>query len=186
MSKIYTKLGDFGQTSLIGGTKVSKADSRLELYGSIDELNSYIGLIISYLGLDFFEQITLLKNIQGEMFKLGSNLACEISFREKYKLPIVEDRIINEIEKAIDEIDKDLDPIHHFILPGGHLIASQIHVVRCFCRRVERELVKYQFEMKEELPKNAIQLLNRLSDYFFQLSRFVNQKNGILETIWKK
>ncbi len=177
--KIYTKTGDKGKTSLFGGTRVSKADDRLEAYGTIDELNSYIGLIRDT--QDSVERKNLLKEIQDRLFTIGSILATD----KESKIAQVPDLLetdIEMLEKEIDRMDSKLLPMTSFILPGGHVNVSYCHVARCVCRRTERLTIKLSESVKVE--PIIIRYLNRLSDYLFVLSRIVAKELGVDEVPW--
>lgn len=179
--KIYTKKGDQGKTSLVDGTQVDKTNSRLNAYGTLDELNSHLGLLLSHWPSDpslnkESEQIAL---IQSWLFQLGSQLACADSQMAE-KLPTISQDEITVLEKAIDAWTEELPPLKNFILPGGHLAASQAHICRTVCRRAERRCG----DVKDlgELP--AIPFLNRLSDYLFVLARVINFRLNISSTDW--
>ncbi|MEY3577846.1 MAG: hypothetical protein RL394_1431, partial [Bacteroidota bacterium] len=137
--KIYTKTGDKGTTSLIGGTKVSKAHDRIEAYGTVDELNSHIGLCRDLINDEHTKII--LKELQDRLFTIGSALACDPEKETKMKIPdlTVEDVVL--LENEMDRMDESLEPLKYFILPGGHPVVSQIHIARCVCRRTERLIV---------------------------------------------
>jgi cob(I)alamin adenosyltransferase len=186
-SKIYTKSGDSGQTGLVSGNRTSKADRRIDLYGELDELNSRLGVSCSYLESEaiFEAQLNFLRLIQSAIFDLGSNLACEAEHWEKYKLPQLGDDFIAEIEKEIDQLDSQLEPLKNFILPGGSVAASSLHLCRTCTRSVERKLVSFREETKEAIPENSLIFLNRMSDYFFVLSRYVNKVQKKEEIAWK-
>lgn len=185
-SNIYTKMGDNGETGLVGGTRVSKADARIDLYGEVDELNSWVGVAVSQLESKTFEkEITYLKRVQCFLFDLGSNLACEAEQREKFKLPKLNEDVIIELEKTIDELDSQCPKLSNFILPGGASAAASLHLCRTVCRKIERKMIQFRTLHKEELPIHAAPFMNRLSDYFFVLSRYVNLKLGITEEPWK-
>jgi cob(I)alamin adenosyltransferase len=164
---IYTKTGDKGSSGLIGGTRVSKEDIRLEAYGSVDELNSFLGLLLAE-GLESSDD-TFNKNIQHRLFKVGSYLATD---QEKttlnFKDPITEENL-NEIETEIDKIVRGLPEIDRFIIPGGNRKAGLCHVCRTVCRRAERCTVAVSSNY--QVHPNIITYLNRLSDYFFVLAR---------------
>ncbi len=183
MAKVYTKTGDKGETSLVSGTRISKGSERIQLYGDLDELNSHIGFLHSF--LEDKEILNLGQKIQSALFDLGSNLACEELMREKFKLPQVSLSIIKELETAIDMMDKELEPLKNFVLPGGSQAAAYSHVCRTVCRRVEVELVRFVELSKESAPENALIFLNRLSDYYFILGRYLNKKNKSPEILWK-
>lgn len=180
--KIYTKTGDKGNTSLIGGTKVPKNDIRIETYGTVDELNSWIGLINDQLQDEEFRNE--LKEIQDRLFTIGSSLATDAEKAPKMKLPDLKDNDIEFLEKRIDLMTAALPPMKNFILPGGHITVSSIHIARCVCRRAERLAVNMQLNGLF-VDKKVIQYLNRLSDYLFTVARFVAQKLGVQEIPWK-
>ena len=154
MSKVYTKSGDTGETGLVGGKRVSKADHRIDLYGEVDELNSRIGYSVSLLASDlgFKKEIELLHILQSALFDLGSNLACEASDRLNFKLPALNEKIIFDMENEIDRMEASLTPLKNFILPGGSVAVSSIHLCRTGARNVERKLIAYITETKEESP----------------------------------
>ena len=170
--KIYTKTGDTGTTALFGGKRVSKADLRVDAYGTVDELNSYLGLL--------FEEDLILE-IQDRLFTLGSMLATEPG-NTKVKIPHLSDNDIAVLEKAIDKMEEQLEPMKHFILPGGHQTVSFCHVARTVCRRAERLAVA--LNSVEPIDPLIIKYLNRLSDYLFVLSRFLSKKLNAKETPW--
>ncbi len=177
--KIYTKSGDAGKTSLIGGSRVSKGNLRIDLYGEVDELNSFLG------SLRLIHDDTLLETIQNQLFCLGSLLACEPSKKEEFKLPPISNEIVSKIEASIDQMNTTLDELKNFILPSGCEGANRAHLCRVIARRVERKLVNFLDQAEDEVPEHAIIFLNRLSDYFFVLARFLNKKENISETLWK-
>ncbi|HUC79823.1 MAG TPA: cob(I)yrinic acid a,c-diamide adenosyltransferase [Flavisolibacter sp.] len=180
--KIYTKTGDKGATSLIGGTKVPKNDIRIETYGTVDELNSWIGLVNDQLSDE--EWKADLKEIQDRLFTIGSSLATDAEKEPKMKLPDLHQSDIEFLEKKIDEMTAALPPMKSFILPGGHVAVSSLHVTRCVCRRAERLAVSMQ-QHELFVEEKIIQYLNRLSDYLFTLARYVAQKLGAEEIPWK-
>lgn len=180
--KIYTKTGDKGNTSLIGGTKVPKSDIRIDTYGTVDELNSWIGLINDQLADEEFRPV--LKEIQDRLFTIGSSLATDADKEPKMKLPDLHAADIEFLEKKIDEMTAQLPPMKSFILPGGHVAVSSIHVTRCVCRRAERLAVSMQ-QHELFVDQQVIQYLNRLSDYLFTLARYAGQKLGAEEIPWK-
>lgn len=186
-SKIYTKTGDQGETGLVSGNRTRKSDSRIDLYGELDELNSRIGLSCSQLSLDleFQQTVNFLHHIQSAIFDLGSNLACEVENRAKFNLPQISDEFIGDLEQEIDRLDHELAPLKNFILPGGTVVASSIHLCRTNARTVERKLLHYFETTKEDLPVNSVIFLNRLSDYFFVLARYVNKMKSVEEIAWK-
>lgn len=186
-SKIYTKTGDAGETGLVSGNRISKADARIDLYGELDELNSRVGFFSAYFDQDGTLKIhnVFLHRIQSALFDLGSNLACEPSNRAQYKLPQITDELITELESQIDVLDSELLPLKNFILPGGSVASASVHLARTNARTVERKLVHFSNETKEELPVNSLVFLNRLSDYFFVLARYVNKVQKTEEIPWK-
>ncbi|HLW56742.1 MAG TPA: cob(I)yrinic acid a,c-diamide adenosyltransferase [Bacteriovoracaceae bacterium] len=185
-SKVYTRTGDKGTTALVSGARISKGDLRIDLYGQVDELNSRVGMMISFMKeLNMFNaEIGFLHRLQSVFFDLGSQLATEVENREKYKLPKITETFIAEMEREIDRMDSILEPMKYFILPGGTQAASSAHLCRTGARYVERLLVKYFEETQEELPENSGQLLNRASDYFFVLARYIEKKAGGTEISW--
>ncbi len=187
-SKVYTKTGDKGETSLVSGNRTSKADLRIDLYGDLDGLNSQLGVAISHMSITklFSLEIDFLQLIQSALFNLGSNMACEVENREKYKLPQVKASLIEQMEKEIDRMDMELEPLKNFILPGGSLSSAELHLCRTESRSVERKAVRYHKETGEPLPENCSAFLNRLSDYFFVLARYVNKKENGPELLWKQ
>ncbi len=181
MSKIYTKSGDKGSTSLVSGERKLKSDFQIDLYGDVDELNSIIGIVASCSEADIN---TILFKIQNQLFDLGSNLACTFEKRTEYKLPQLSTSDVKVLEEYLDNISKELDPLNNFILPGGSQSSAFFHLARTVCRRVERKLVG-AIEASFEAPENALIYLNRLSDLFFVMSRVVNARNGVTETLWQ-
>lgn len=182
--KIYTRTGDQGSTRLLSGKTVSKADQRLSVYGTTDELNSWLGLC----------QIKIPKNcsidltpVQNELFNVGSLLACDdLNFLSK--LPQVTPENIARMEHLIDQMTAELPPLKNFILPGGSEAAAMVHVARTVCRRAEREYAQFT-TVEKALPAEMALVgiyLNRLSDYLFVLARYVNFKAGIPDSEWKK
>lgn len=178
--KIYTKTGDKGLTGLIGGTRVPKFDNRIEAYGTVDELNSYIGLIRDQ-EIDERSKTTLIE-IQDRLFTLGSLLA-EDKSKNKMALPHIHESDVELLEKEIDAMNEHLPEMKSFVLPGGHTTISFCHVARCICRRAERCVLK----LNEEQPVDELiyKYLNRLSDYLFVLSRHFTKTYNAAETPWK-
>lgn len=180
--KIYTKTGDKGTTSLIGGTKVSKSNLRIEAYGTVDELNSWIGLVND----QFKKRKTkkILGEIQDRLFTIGSSLACDPDKETKLKIPDLKEEDVTLLEKEIDRMNEKLPEMKSFVLPGGHVAVSTTHVARCVCRRAERLCVSLQ-ENNSFIDPLVIQYLNRLSDYLFVLARFIGFQLKVKETPWK-
>ena len=181
-TKIYTKTGDKGSTSLIGGTKVPKSHLRIEAYGTVDELNSYIGLCKDL--LTDKQSKTILQEIQDRLFTIGSSLACDPAKEPKMKIPDLKEDDISVLEKEIDRMNETLPPMKSFILPGGHSTVSHLHIARCICRRAERCCVRLELE-KEEVESIVIKYLNRLSDYLFMLARFTSHQLKVEEIPWR-
>lgn len=181
-SKIYTKTGDLGKTSLIGGTKVPKSHIRIDTYGTVDELNSWIGVVGDY-ATDANSKI-ILKEIQDRLFTVGSSLACDPEKEPLMKIPDLKEEDINLLEREIDHMNDVLPPMRFFVLPGGHLAVSQTHIARCVCRRAERCCVNMQ-EQEIFVEPLVIKYLNRLSDYLFVLSRFFSHQLNVPEIPWK-
>ncbi len=189
-SQIYTRSGDKGETGLVSGTRTRKSNPRIDMYGEVDELNSRIGYVASllqpHLEHAFAKEIyTQLTDIQSALFNLGSNLACEAEQREAWRLPNLTEKMVKQIEEKIDHMDHELPKLTNFILPGGSILASAIHLSRTNTRKVERLLVHFQDSENEALPELSIIYINRLSDYFFVLARYVNLKLGVAEILWK-
>jgi cob(I)alamin adenosyltransferase len=180
--KIYTKTGDDGTTSLIGGTKVPKSHLRIEAYGTVDEINSYIGLCKDL--LTEIQSKTILQEIQDRLFTIGSSLACDPIKAPKMRIPDLKESDVTLLEKEIDKMNKILPEMKSFILPGGHITVSHLHIARCICRRAERCCVRLELESLEVDPI-IIKYLNRLSDYLFMLARFVAQQVKAEEIPWK-
>ncbi len=178
--KIYTKKGDSGYTQLLGGTKVLKCNDQIECYGTIDELNAFIGNI--YDQNINLHQNKVLKKIQNQLFNLGSIVAYDNT--KQIKLPDFDAKNITLLENEIDLIEDKIPKLTTFILPSGHDIASKCHIARTICRRAERNIVKISKNRKEYLT--YIKYLNRLSDYLFVLARFVIHSKGLSETKWEK
>jgi cob(I)alamin adenosyltransferase len=179
--KIYTKTGDLGKTSLIGGTKVSKSHLRIESYGTVDELNSYIGLCNDL--ITDKDSNTALKEVQDRLFTIGSSLAVDPDKEPLMKIPDLLEEDIQFLEKEIDRMMEVLPAMKSFILPGGHPAVSTLHIARCVCRRAERLCVHLQEENVFVDPL-VIKYLNRLSDHLFALSRYVAHVMNVPEIPW--
>lgn len=177
--KIYTKTGDTGNTSLIGGVRVPKYHIRIESYGTVDELNSYIGLIKDSLVNEATR--TILLEIQDRLFTIGSLLASDPD-KSKMTVPDLYEKDIELLETQMDEMDKTLPELKSFVLPGGNIVASHCHVARCICRRAERLVVHLASET--EVNPIIIKYLNRLSDFLFMLSRKIVIDAGETEVAW--
>jgi cob(I)alamin adenosyltransferase len=182
MAKIYTKTGDKGSTSLLGGTRVPKSHFRIEAYGTVDELNSYIGLCRDHLNHE--KSRIVLQEIQDRLFTIGSSLATDPVKESKMIIPDLHEDDVTVLEKEIDTMNNIIPPMKNFILPGGHASVSHLHVARCICRRAERCCVRLQIE-NEAVEAIVIKYLNRLSDYLFVLARFIAFQLKVPEVIWK-
>lgn len=180
--KIYTKTGDAGSTSLIGGTKVPKSHLRIESYGTVDELNSFIGLVYDHTTDDHAR--SMLKEIQDRLFTIGSSLACDPEKEPKLRIPDLKEEDIQLLEKEIDDMNAKLPPMKSFLLPGGHVAVSTTHVARCVCRRAERCCVNMQ-QHQMSVDPIVIKYLNRLSDYLFMLARYTGHLLQVPEHPWK-
>ena len=183
--KIYTKTGDKGETALYGGTRVSKASARVESYGAIDELNSFIGVAKSQ--VEDEEVLNQLKKIQFDLFTVGSEAATPADkmflANGNPRLPlIISEKEIEELENWMDKMEESLEPLQFFILPGGGKAATSLHVARTVCRRAERALVF--LNETEEVRPELIKYLNRLSDYLFVLARYVSKLQNEKEEYW--
>jgi cob(I)alamin adenosyltransferase len=177
--KIYTKTGDKGQTSLFGGARLPKNHIRIEAYGTVDELNSYIGLVRDVAENEAVKSV--LKEVQDRLFTIGSNLASDPS--KDMITPDVHQADIELLETEIDSMMAELPPLRSFILPGGHTTVSFCHIARCVCRRTERLVVALAENEKVEVM--IIQYLNRLSDYLFALGRLLAKDLGVEEVKWE-
>lgn len=179
-NKIYTKTGDKGETGLIGGTRVSKGDLRLESYGTIDELNAHVGMIRSY-PLDKEDEEFLIF-LQRKLFTVGGYLATDQSRTELVTKTTISVEDIAAIEQMIDAYEHNLTPLTHFILPGGVPQVSAAHIARTVCRRAERQIIR--LEESHYVEDEIIRFINRLSDFFFVLSRHLAKKSGHKEITW--
>ena len=180
ITKIYTRRGDGGTTRLGAGRKVSKASPRVEVYGTVDELSSAIGVALSAgLGLEIAEA---LRRIQNELFNLGTELCFEEGDKQGRELPRIEQRHVDELERMLDRLTEAVGPLENFILPGGSAGAASLHLARTICRRAERALVA--LAEREPIAPLAVTYLNRLSDALFVMARYENHERGIAETYW--
>lgn len=176
--KIYTRTGDDGKTGLIGGNRVSKHHIRVKCYGTVDELNSYLGLAGNFIGEIRSKNVVL--DIQNRLFTLGAYLAAAPG--NKMVLPELSEEDILILESEIDRLTSVLPELKNFILPGASIAGAHAHVARCICRRAERQIVL--LADNEHVDELVIRFINRLSDYLFTLARFLDQQNGVTETIW--
>jgi cob(I)alamin adenosyltransferase len=178
LMKIYTKTGDEGTTALFGGKRVQKDDIRIEAYGTVDELNSFIGLLNAS-----FQEATqnyFLSEVQKRLFTIGANLASDPE--KKMITPDIKNDDIQTLENAMDTMDQLLEPLKNFILPGGDTVIAQAHICRTICRRVERRVIT--LNNVSQVDPAIIIYLNRLSDYFFVLARYLSHRNNIAEIPW--
>ena len=180
--KIYTKTGDDGTTGLVGGSRVKKYDLRLEAYGTIDELNATIGVLLSS---ELPENVTeTLYKIQNKLFNIGSQLASDEKGEAFTASLSITNENIKDIEQAIDKYQSKLPELKQFVLPGGNFSAAQCHVARTVCRRAERRIL--QFAEHAKVADETIIYINRLSDFFFVLARKLTFDSGLEEVAWKK
>ena len=176
--KIYTRTGDDGTTSLFGGKRLPKYALRIESYGTVDELNACLGLLMTELNDPALN--SFLQSIQSRLFDIGSNLAAEPG--KDLNLPNLDESLITELEHEMDKLNNELPELRHFVLPGGTKTNAYAHLCRTVCRRAERRVVALAEE--EEVKANVIKYLNRLSDYFFVLSRWLSHEAGAEEIKW--
>jgi cob(I)alamin adenosyltransferase len=188
--KIYTKTGDKGETGLIGGKRISKGDPRIVAYGSVDELNSNIGIAISSMTVKdrhlFLDLINIMTRIQSELFIVGSDLADPrhpAGNQNQYQTPRTEENMASALEDAIDKFETELDPITFFILPGGSIEASLLHITRTIARRAE---IAATLLSKDQIINPIVLVyLNRLSDFLFVAARLINKRLGIKDVAWR-
>lgn len=180
--KIYTKTGDKGETSLIGGTRVWKNNPRIEAYGTIDELNSHLGLLTTYQLQN--EDVEFLQQIQHKLFSIGSYLATDINRTDLKAASILTEEDVMTLEKAIDRMDATLPELKNFVLPGGSAAAATAHICRTITRRAERRMLDL-INNNIDIADHILQYINRLSDYFFTLSRYIVVSEGNKEFLWK-
>jgi cob(I)alamin adenosyltransferase len=180
--KIYTKTGDSGNTGLIGGSRVSKSNIRINAYGTVDELNAFTGLLGDQLSDEHSREI--LAEIQDRLFTIGSSLACDPQKETAMKIPDLKETDILLLENEIDGMNKKLPEMKSFILPGGNMAVSTAHICRTVCRRAERIIVELDLQEKLTQPL-IIKYMNRLSDYFFVLARYIGMLTGTEEVKWK-
>jgi cob(I)alamin adenosyltransferase len=182
LNRIYTKTGDQGQTGLAGGQRVAKDSLRIECYGTVDELNAFVGMSGVSADDSVPELAAILRRVQHELFNLGSILATQPQDVHPKQARITAAEI-EQLEKEIDRMNADLPPLRSFVLPGGSRLNTELHACRTICRRAERIAVSLARE--EEIPPETIQYLNRLSDAFFVWSRFANHVLGVPEVLWE-
>ena len=180
-SKLYTRGGDTGTTSLVGGQRVAKEDVRLEAYGTVDELNAAVGLLVTLLPADNTDA-RLLRHIQNCLFVVGSSLATDIDTTPLHEASRLAEGEISIIERRIDDIDALLPPLNRFVLPGGCEGAARAHLCRTVCRRAERRVCA--LSVVHTVAENVMKYINRLSDYFFVLARYLNFTAHYPESFW--
>lgn len=181
LDRIYTKTGDEGMTGLGGGRRVSKDSARVRAYGTVDELNSSLGVALA-LGLTD-RLIAELGRIQNELFDLGSDLCWPEDDERRGRIPTVQPRHVEQLEATIDTLNAVVGPLANFLLPGGSPGAAQLHVARTICRRAEREAITLSHE--EPIGELVLPYLNRLSDALFVMARFENHERGVPEPLWQ-
>jgi cob(I)alamin adenosyltransferase len=188
--KIYTKTGDRGETGLIGGRRISKGDPRIVAYGSVDELNSSIGISISLLNSRnihlFSDVIDILKDIQNDLFVVGSDLAdprCPVENQRHHNTPRAQEEMVAKLEEIIDRFEAELEPITFFILPGGCAEAAQVHLTRTVARRIETQVILLAKDQK--INHIILAYLNRLSDLLFVTARLTNKRLGVKDIPWR-
>lgn len=182
ISKVYTRQGDLGETRLGGGQKVGKDSPRIAAYGTVDELNSVIGVVLCFDPCDEVRQA--LVQIQHELFVLGGDLCVLEEDKGKWEMPSVREEHVSALERLIDSLNEELEPLQEFILPGGTRAAAFLHQARTVCRRAERHVV--ELSRAEKVGPVVIKYLNRLSDALFVLARYDNHKAGVEEVYWKR
>jgi cob(I)alamin adenosyltransferase len=181
LDRIYTRTGDEGMTGLGGGRRVSKDSARVRAYGTVDELNSSLGVALA-LGLSD-RLASELPTIQNELFDLGADLCWPSDDERRDRIPTVQPRHVENLERIIDELNALVGPLTNFILPGGAAGAAQLHVSRTICRRAERETITLSHD--EPIGELVLAYLNRLSDALFVMARFENQERGVAEPLWQ-
>ena len=181
LNRIYTKTGDEGTTGLGGGQRVPKDSARVVTYGTVDELNSQIGVALA---AGLCERLTAeLSTIQNELFDLGSDLCWPSDDERRAQIPTIEERHVEKLERLIDELNEVVGPLANFLLPGGSAGAAQLHVARTVCRRAEREAVGLGRD--EVIGEFVLRYLNRLSDALFVMARYENHERGVAEPLWR-
>lgn len=179
--KIYTKAGDDGSTGLIGGQRVRKSDARIDCVGAVDEINASLGWCAACAEAT---QASQLRQIQNDLFVIGSHLALADGATAGASLPLLEESIVSRLEMEIDAAERDLPPLRNFILPGGTEVAARLHLARTVCRRAERRVVA--FALDRPVPVVILTYLNRLSDWLFVQARHANLRAGVADVPWEK
>ncbi len=187
--KIYTKTGDRGETGILGRERLSKGDLRLDAYGTVDELNAVLGMVITILPAQMAKLCDILAQAQNHLFVIGSHLACADD-KLRVSLPILDPSPTEQLEHQIDEMTRQLAELREFILPGGSTMAATLHFCRTVCRRAEREVVRFFDQMEDSIAAAErdiiISYLNRLGDYLFVAARFANYTFNVKENTWQK
>ena len=177
--KIYTKTGDKGETSLVGGKRMRKSDIQIEAYGTVDELNSFLGLITEFEVNEPFRAFHY--KLQSVLFDIGAHLASDEQY-DRNRLPALDGGVSTQLEEHIDQMNEEIPPLRSFILPTGHVEIAHAHIARTVCRRAERRVVALSEEMY--VAEDIVIILNRLSDYLFVLSRWMGVKMNVAEIPW--
>ena len=186
INRVYTRSGDAGETGLVGGTRVKKSHGKVELYGELDELNSVLGVVKEHISESCRELFPVVEQLQQELFDLGSELATAHDFSYE-GMWHCEERHVTQLEKLCDKFGDGLPELRSFILPGGSMLASQLHIARTVCRRVERSAVAFNEEYADEaISEYALQYLNRLSDLLFIFARWSLEAEGREAPLWIK
>jgi ATP:cob(I)alamin adenosyltransferase len=180
ITKVYTRTGDDGTTGLGAGGRIAKDSPRIEAYGTVDELNSQIGLVLSSGVND--EIAAALRSIQNDLFHLGSDLCVPEEEKERRPVPSIEERHVAELESLMDRLSEELPPLENFVLPGGTPGAAHLHVARTVCRRAERLVVA--LARREAVGPHTVRYLNRLSDALFVMARHENKRRGVPDVLW--
>ncbi len=182
ISKVYTRTGDGGETRLGGGQKTSKDSARIESFGTVDELGSFLGVVLTA-GVSG-DLVKVIRRLQNDLFHMGSDLCLLAEDKKKHPIPQIEKRHVDGLEAEIDRLQEHLKPLEEFILPGGTAAAAHLHVARCVCRRAERLVV--HLAQGEEVGPYVVSYLNRLSDLLFVMARYENLKKGVQDPQWDK
>lgn len=180
ITKVYTRKGDDGTTGLGGGQRVSKDSLRVQAYGTVDELNSAVGVAVAHGLCERLEEV--LGEIQNELFHLGSDLCFYEDDKLKYKVPQIEQRHVDSLEQLIDEMTTVVGPLENFVLPGGSVGAAHLHLARTVCRRAERDCIA--LSRRERIGPLTVRYLNRLSDGLFVMARYENKMRAVPEPLW--
>jgi cob(I)alamin adenosyltransferase len=181
ITRVYTRTGDDGTTGLGTGARVPKTSPRIQAYGTVDELNAALGVVLAAPGV-VADLVEPLRTIQNELFHAGAELCVPEADRARYPGPRIEERHVQALEALMDRLSESLEPLANFVLPGGHAVAAQLHVARVVCRRAERDVLA--LAAIEPVGPALVRYLNRLSDTLFVMSRYQNRIAGVPEPIW--